>query len=81
MWSQLLNVPQRNDGAECSVTVSAGVTIRFVEPTDGRPEGLSAIDLVVKDPQNVLEVAALHGCETGYDNFVISGLKFNVKAD
>jgi len=81
LWSQLLNVPECTDGAERSLTVSDGVTIRFVEPSDGRPEGLSAIDLVAKDPQNVLEVAALQGCETGRDNFVISGLKFNVKAD
>ncbi|MDE0845489.1 MAG: hypothetical protein ACJ05G_07705 [Actinomycetota bacterium] len=81
LWSQVLNVPKRGNGAEHSLTLSSGVTIRFVEPTDGRPEGLSAIDLIVKNPQNVLEVATLHNCETESDNFVISGLRFNVQAD
>jgi hypothetical protein len=79
LWSQLLTVPKRCDGDEWSLTVTAGVTIRFVKPTDGRPEGLSAIDLSVKDPENVLKVAALHGCETGHDHFVISGLKLRLK--
>ena len=53
--------------------------VRFVEPTDGRPEGLGGIDVKVRDPETVLRRAANFGLPVGENMVEISGLRFNLR--
>ena len=51
-------------------------SVRFVEARDGRPEGLSGIDVAVADRKRLLEAAAKRGRKTGDDEVSICGTRF-----
>jgi hypothetical protein len=51
---------------------------RFVEPTDGRPEGLGGLDLRVVDRDHVLRTAAERGCPVDGDTVLVCGTRFRL---
>ena len=52
--------------------------IRFVEVTDGRGEGLGAIDIEASDPQQLLQAAEKRGFKTSETQVIICGTRFNL---
>ena len=50
-------------------------TVRFVEDTDGRGEGLGGIDLVCADRDAVLASAKQRNCYVSDDQLMIAGLR------
>ena len=77
-WGEVLqqDVLTVNDAPSLS---TADGPVRFVEPTDGRPEGLGGIDVKVRDPETVLRRAANFGLPVGENMVEISGLRFNLR--
>jgi hypothetical protein len=53
-------------------------TLRFVECTDGRPEGLGAIDVAVSDTQAVLRAAEAMDARTGDLQVTLCGIRINL---
>ena len=56
----------------------ANATVRFVEMTDGRGEGLSGIDVKVADRAWLLRVAEERGCRVSDDQVVVCGVRFHL---
>jgi len=76
-WAEVLQVPMAMlDGVPTIPTVDGPV--RFIEPSDDRPEGLGAIDVRVPDAQLVADSAARFGLRTDNRTIEISGLRFNL---
>ena len=53
-------------------------SVRFVEATDGRGEGLGGVDIVVPDHARVLTAAAARGRKISDDQVTICGVRFNL---
>jgi hypothetical protein len=54
-------------------------SVRFVEATDGRGEGLGGVDIAVPDRARLLTAAARRGCKVGDDQVMICGVRFNLR--
>ena len=52
--------------------------VRFVEPPDGRPEGLGGLDLTVVDRDRVLRSASERGCPIEGDTVLVCGTRFRL---
>jgi hypothetical protein len=73
--------------AEADVDYSDGIyqfsmsdaDVRFVTCTDGRPEGLGAIDLVTTDKDAVLAAADRKGKISAEDQVYLCGMRMNLK--
>ncbi len=74
-WGEVLqqDVAVENDIPTLS---TADGPVRFVEPLDGRPEGLGGVDLKVRDVSDVLERAGAFGLSVGKNVVEVSGLRF-----
>jgi hypothetical protein len=75
-WSEILEIPVERNGAPTLRLENA--TIRFVEATDGRGEGLGGVDLVAADRARVLAAAESRGCRAGEDRVVLCGTRFRI---
>ena len=76
-WSEIAEVPlEVRDGI---LTFSMdNASLRFVPCTDGRPEGLGAIDVTTSDKAAILKAAEKHGVVTGRDQITLTGLRLNL---
>jgi hypothetical protein len=54
--------------------------LRFVAASDGRGEGLGALDLAVADPAAIMAAAERRGCAAAADQATIAGMRFNLVA-
>ena len=54
----------------------ANASIRFVEATDGRGEGLGGIDVVVADRKHLLEAAQRRALRVSDDQVNLCGTRF-----
>lgn len=52
--------------------------VRFVPIADGRPEGLSALDLAVNDKEAILEAAERAGAKRSDDQIYLCGMRINL---
>jgi hypothetical protein len=52
--------------------------IRFVEATDGRGEGLGAIDIEATDRERLLKEAEERGLRTSDSQVMLCGVRFNL---
>ena len=52
--------------------------LRFVPITDGRPEGLGALDLKVEDRDRALAMASRRGCYWSENQVAICGVRLNL---
>ncbi|MDP6862307.1 MAG: hypothetical protein QGH80_01340 [Acidimicrobiales bacterium] len=77
-WGEVLQQDVLVEGALPSLLTADG-PVRFVEPADGRPEGLGGIDVKVHDLDAVLQRADNFGLRLGEDMVEVSGLRFYLK--
>src|SRR5579864_868598 len=75
-WSSIAELPLRNDSRGRIEMPLDNASVRFVEATDGRSEGLGGIDIVVADRKRLLEAAESRGCRAGDEQVVICGTRF-----
>jgi hypothetical protein len=78
-WSEIAEIDllEGEDGAPTMTLDNADV--RFVEATDGRGEGLGAIDVAAVDKERVLASAEERDRRTGDAQVTIGGLRINLR--
>ena len=77
-WSSIAEIPLRTDSRGRIEMPLDNASIRFVEATDNRGDGLGAIDVVTADRKRVLEAAANRGCRVSDDQVMVCGTRFNM---
>jgi hypothetical protein len=79
-WSELLDVAVEADADGHPTLALDNATIRFVDATDGRGEGLGGIDLVAVDPAAVLAAADERGARLDDDTeaVLLGGVRFRL---
>ena len=77
-WSEVLQEPVSSDAAGNPAIELRGATVRFVEPRDGRPEGLGGIDLEAVDAERALSNADRLGVRAGDDLIMICGMRLRL---
>jgi hypothetical protein len=75
-WSSIAEIPLRKDSRGRFEMPLDNASVRFVEVTDGRGEGLGGIDIAVNDRQRVLRAAAERGRRVSDDQIMICGTRF-----
>ena len=77
-WSAIIDIPLGKDAKGHIEMPLNNAAIRFVEDTDGRGEGLGALDLVVTDLDRLLKAADERGLKTSDNQVLICGVRFNL---
>lgn len=77
-WGDIADIPLRKDARGNLEMPLNNSVIRFVEATDGRGEGLGAIDIEATDRERLLKVAEERGLRTSDSQVMICGLRFNL---
>lgn len=75
-WGDIAELPVERDAAGQATLTLQNATLRFVECSDGRPEGLGGLDLAVVDRPRVLEAAAARGARVSDDLIHVCGTRF-----
>jgi len=75
-WAKIAELPLRNDARGRLELPLDNASIRFVEATDGRGEGLGGIDVVVADRKRLLEAAERRGRLVNHNQVDICGTRF-----
>ena len=76
-WSEIVQIPLDEDSAGHALTLDNAV-LRFIDITDGRPEGMSGIDVVTTDKEAVLTSAEDAGAVSGDSQIEICGMRINL---
>ncbi|MGF1597594.1 MAG: VOC family protein [Acidimicrobiales bacterium] len=77
-WAAVLDVAVGVDGGIHPCLRVAGTAIRFVQPTDGRPEGLGGLDLVCVDPARARSTARRLGLPVRGDVITVCGTRMRL---
>jgi hypothetical protein len=77
-WSEIVEIPLRRDAAGRPEIGLENAALRFVEPPDGRPEGLGGVDVEVADRARLLRAADDRGCRVSDDQVLICGARFRL---
>ena len=77
-WGEVLDEPVSTDGAGRPALALDGSTLRFVSKTDGRPEGLCALDIRAVDRATAVANAKAAGCLSGENEVSICGMRLNL---
>jgi len=77
-WSEISEIPLEADGHGRISLPLENARLRFVEPGDGRPEGLGGVDLAAVDRQRVLAAAAERELRSQDDVILICGTRFRL---
>ena len=77
-WSSIAELPLRKDSRGRFEMPLENASVRFVEATDGRGEGLGSVDLVVADRARALTAAAARGRKVSDGQVMICGMRFNL---
>jgi hypothetical protein len=77
-WSSIAELPLRKDSRGRLEMPLENASVRFVEATDGRGEGLGGVDIVVPDRARVLTAAAARGRKVSDDQVMICGVRFSL---
>ena len=72
-WSAIAEIPRRGN-----VLPLENAELRFVPCADGRPEGLSELDIRTDRPSEVLEAGERRGLRTGDAQVTIGGVRLNL---
>ncbi len=75
-WSSIVEIPLRKDARGRFELPLDNASIRFVEATDGRGEGLAGVDIKTVDRKRILEAAKHRNCRVADDQVVVSGTRF-----
>lgn len=77
-WSAIVEIAiARNAEGSLELPLENAV-LRFVDATDGRPEGLGGITLTVEDRPKLLAAAEARGCRVSDDLVEICGTRFSL---
>ena len=74
-WAAMAEIDLSRDDAGHPTIALDNATLRFVEATDGRGEGLGGIDVVTVGREAVLAGARARGCAVEQDHVVLVGLR------
>lgn len=77
-WSSIAEIPLRKDSRDRIEMPLENASVRFVEATDGRGEGLGGVDIVVADRARLLAQAAARGRKVSDDQVMVCGVRFNL---
>lgn len=77
-WSSILEIPMRTDARGRFEIPLDNATIRVIDATDGRGEGLGGIDVKVADRNHVLAQAAKRSIPVNDSQIIICGTRFNL---
>jgi hypothetical protein len=77
-WAAVLDRPRVPTDHGFRIAMDDGGEVRFVEPSDGRGEGLGAFDVRVSDPAAVRANAAARGLIDTGDAVVLAGTRVNL---
>jgi hypothetical protein len=75
-WSNIAEIPLRQDARGRFELPLDNASIRFVEAIDSRGEGLSGIDIVTVDRNRILDEAGRRNCRIADDQVVVCGTRF-----
>jgi hypothetical protein len=75
-WSSIAELPLRQDSRGRFEMPLDNASVRFVEATDGRGEGLGGIDILVNDRARLLRAAEERGRRVSDDQVMICGTRF-----
>jgi len=79
-WAEILQQQaERAERGEWRVRLPGGGLLRFVEATDGRGEGVSGVDLAVRDVAAIVARAKQRGLPTGDDSVMLCGTRFRLR--
>jgi hypothetical protein len=76
-WAEIAELPVES-GSTPRIQLD-GAELRFVPCTDGRPEGLAALDLSVTDRDGIIAAARQLGCLVGDDRVDLCGMRFHLR--
>ena len=76
-WGDLLQQEVGVTDGQPSISTTDG-PVRFVTPSDGRPEGLRGIDVHASDPVTLIERAEHFGLACDQGTIEVCGMKFNL---
>ena len=77
-WGQALDRPVGSDGAGNRAIELDDATLRFVPASDGRGEGLGALDVEVTARDRLLEAAESRGYRLTDDLITVCGVRFHL---
>ncbi|MBT3535688.1 MAG: hypothetical protein HN478_17540 [Rhodospirillaceae bacterium] len=77
-WGEILNLPIAKGASGASEIVLDNATLRFVEATDGRGEGLGGVDVQAADRGAILVAAESRGLAVDGDSVNICGTRFRL---
>ncbi len=77
-WAEIAEIDLTKDTADAAELVLDNATLRFVTCEDGRPEGLSAIDIATDRAAMILERADACDVRSGDDQVLIGGVRMNL---
>ncbi len=75
-WSEIAEIPLEEAAGAVTLPLE-NASVRFVLPSDGRPEGLGGLDLVATDRRRALEAAEARGLRDA-DLVMICGTRFRL---
>ncbi len=78
-WASIAELDVIDDAAGNPTMELDNATIRFVEASDGRGEGLGGIDLVTEDREAVLANARARDCYVSDDEVSVAGLRMYLR--
>ena len=79
-WSEVLEIPTSSDDDGHPTIALDDATLRFVEASDGRGEGLGGLDVATVDRGHVITTARHHDLEVSEDESVVRlcGVRFRL---
>lgn len=77
-WSEVLDRPIATTEDRTPTIALDDALLRFVPISDGRPEGLAALDIKAVDRAHILEAAEQRGMRVSDDQVTICGMRLNL---
>lgn len=76
-WGQIYDLPVKQVGKAFEIAL-ADATLRIVQATDGRPEGLAGLDIATSDKEGALADARARGLPVSGDTVMIGGMRIKL---
>lgn len=74
-WAQIAQIDLTENSNGDPTMELDNTTVRFVQETDGRGEGLGGIDVITEDREAVLAAARIRDCYVSDDEVAVAGLR------
>jgi hypothetical protein len=76
-WGQIYDLPVKQNGKAFEIAL-ADATLRIVQASDGRPEGLAGLDIATSDKEAALADARTRGLPVSGDTVMIGGMRIRL---